>query len=75
MIELPTFEFMVMHCKDGVMIVYNKYGTKKIFNKLDKLIEIDLIQKCLEAKKRGGICLIKMAIEPGFNKIVEIKIE
>jgi hypothetical protein len=70
-LELPCFEYRVLQLNDGCMNFIDRDGSKKSFNKVDKFIEIEFNK----ANERGRFCFIQMAREPGFNKIVGIKIE
>ena len=45
-------------------------GSKKSFNKVDKFIEIEF----KKADENGQMCYVQVAEEPGFRRIVGIKI-
>jgi uncharacterized protein YrzB (UPF0473 family) len=62
---------MVLQLEDGCMNLIDQDGSKKSFNKVDKFIEIEF----KKANESGRVFYIQMAREPGFNKIVGIRIE
>jgi hypothetical protein len=52
--------------------VVDKDGKIETFYEVDKFIEIDVNQKCLQAKDSGQACFIQIAREPGFCEFVRI---
>ena len=61
---------MVSDCLDGLMIVFDPDGNMKYFDDVDKFIEIEFNK----AEEKGLVCFVQVAEEPGFSKIVGIKI-
>jgi hypothetical protein len=71
LIEVPSFDNKVESCHDGTLRVVDKDGKIITIQKVDKFIEIELNK----ANKSGRVCFVQVAREPGFSKIVGIKIE
>ena len=66
LIEVPTFDCMVISCQDECMNVVDRNRNIHFILNVDRFIEIDFIKKSLEAKESGQVWLIQMVNEPGL---------